>query len=97
MIEAKLKQHGVIESLRRVSICTGEEKEIIDEKWSGLVGMFMEMIGLDARSKKAKSAANASPPVVSVPKGDDSQCHGCKKSRESFSVALLKCAACGSA
>lgn len=87
-LEAKLKQHGVIDGLCGVGVCTAEEEAIMDESWSELMGMLMNMMGQDGRTKKARA---------SVEVDDDSRCHGCQKGSEALSAPLKRCAACGKA
>lgn len=98
-LEQSLTRHGVIEPLRHVGICTSEEKGVIDEVWSGIVGTAMKILGLDARSKKARAAAENSPQsvgesatsLVSGVLDDDTQCHHCCTK---LSGERKRCSAC---
>lgn len=101
-IEEALRRCGVLDALCHVSTCTAEEKEVMDESWSHLVGMLMKMMGLDAKSKKARAATASSSQSTGqevsaqalVELGDDSQCHNCRKA---LTGVPKKCSACGKA
>lgn len=76
-----------------------EKKDFINEAWSRIVGMMMQFMGLDAKSKKAQAATSSGAPDDSqggkegvVQDGDSSQCHHCRKDLEG---SPKRCSACG--
>lgn len=87
-LEACLSQHGVVEELCRVEECSEDEKNILEQAWSGLYRNLTGLLGRDTQP------ARSHPPVNP---GDATRCHGCGVSGESFSEPLKKCSACGKA
>lgn len=85
-----LKRHGVLGELQNPSICSNEERDLLDEvssRRTRLLEQLMNMMGC--------SAAEAA--TVSVIPGDRSKCHGCGLGQESFSQKLMGCSACSQA
>jgi hypothetical protein len=83
------------DDLCRIGVFSAREKHIIDGEWSEVVEGVMKREGEDAKTKKAEVAAMASHTIVEI--GDNSQCHACGKTSESFEGTLKKCTACSKA
>lgn len=80
-LEELLSQYGVVNELCRVGTCSGDDKHILEEAWSGVYRTMTSLIGGGS----------------AVTPGDTTRCHGCGLSGESFSEPLKKCSACGKA
>lgn len=80
-LEPLFVHHGFSEELRRVEVCTEDEKSIADACWDELLGRLVESVSEDARRS-------------GVQLGDDTKCHRCQKSSSDAASPLMKCAAC---
>lgn len=90
-IADRLRQHGVLEDLQRPSVCSEEERHILDAVWSRC---------FDAARDAAMSVTGWSPAeaaTASIMPGDDSKCHGCGLDGKSFSQKFMRCSACNKA
>ena len=83
-------QHGLPEELCAVTTCSDEEKDIINECWSELLGRLAESV-----RRPAPNPSSTKPIVGSaVQLGDETKCHRCQKDSNDVSSPLMKCAGC---
>ncbi|GAB1312837.1 hypothetical protein MFIFM68171_03047 [Madurella fahalii] len=81
-VQDSLRTHGVKPELCQVSICTAQEREILEE-------------GRDSIFKVLLQSVSRAPAAVEI--GDSTKCHGCGMGRECFFKPLKKCSRCNKA
>jgi hypothetical protein len=84
-MEASLRLQGVKEDLCHVGVCSSEEKEVVEEVWSGLLGRLIESVSEDAKMEKRQAE---------VQPRDSTQCHSCGKTSGTIAGSLKNCSAC---
>lgn len=94
-LEPLFHQLGLHEDLCVVTICSEEERSIINDCWSTLITRLLDSMGLGAQSVRNQPAIQASGTNVQL--GDQTKCHSCQKDRSETSSPLLRCSGCGKA
>jgi hypothetical protein len=85
-LEKCLGQHGVMDELCRVDICSQDEKKILNGAWDTVTRDLTILVGQGPELRRPQRPLSA---------GDTTRCHGCGISSDLFSEPLKKCAECG--
>ncbi|KAJ4351372.1 uncharacterized protein N0V89_006712 [Didymosphaeria variabile] len=91
-LEPLFAYNGLPEGLCVVPVCSEEEKNIMNDCWSELLGRLAESVRQDTPSMRNQSSIQATGSAVQL--GEETQCHNCQEHRNDIASPLMKCGAC---
>ncbi|KAK5112799.1 hypothetical protein LTR85_011133 [Meristemomyces frigidus] len=91
-ISSELKQPGAIEALCSVGTCSTEERGLLRDNWSRLIGSMMKILEKDARRARSRKGMAAALEELSINNTEGPLiCYGCLRDRTALPALLKRC------